>query len=67
MNPSRVIVKHCTHPKGGMSLGCRLPTLEHEGPECSVIEVVDVRIGLPPGEVISDILFGRVGHDTSIE
>lgn len=41
--------------------------LVHEGPEARVVKVVDVRVGLPPREVVTHVPHGWVAHAAGIE
>jgi hypothetical protein len=55
------------YPQRRVRLRRRLPALLYQRPEGRIIEVVDVRIGLSPCEVISDVLLGGVGHYSPVE
>lgn len=50
-----------------MCLRRRLPALLDQCPERRVIEIVDVRIRLPPSKVVANVLRLWVGHYPSVE
>lgn len=50
-----------------MCLSGRLSPLLHQGPEGRVIQVIDMRIRLPPSKIIAYVLLGWVWDDTAVE